>query len=53
MLPLCIVPPGPALSVDMHEDTEVLGLGSTLEISNWVKQRILGFSKLVGLPKLP
>ena len=46
---LTIVPPGAALSADMHNDIEVLGLGSTLEIYNWVKQRIPGFSKLVGL----
>ena len=47
---LTIVPPGAALLADMHNDIGVLGLGNTLEISNWVKQRIPGFSKLVGLP---
>ena len=34
----------------MHNDTEVVGLGSTLDISKWLKHRIPGFSKLVGLP---
>ena len=39
-----------ALSAEVHNDTEVVGLGSTLDISKWLKHRIPGFSKLVGLP---
>ncbi|XP_075653735.1 uncharacterized protein LOC142624110 [Castanea sativa] len=44
-----IVPSGLALSTEVHNDTEVLGLGSTLDVSNWVKHKIPGFSKVVGL----
>ena len=44
-----IAPPGLKLSMEMHKDTEVLGLGSRLDVSSWVKHRIPGFSKVVGL----
>lgn len=47
---LTIVPSGLALSAEVHNDTKVADLGSTLDISNWVKHKIRGFSKLVGLP---
>ena len=33
----------------MEEDTEILSIENKLDISGWVKHRILGFSKLVGL----
>ena len=33
----------------LEEATEVLSIGNKLDISSWVKHRILGFSKLVGL----
>nr|POE98987.1 hypothetical protein CFP56_59208 [Quercus suber] len=32
-----IVPPGLDLSMEMHKDNEVLGLGSRLDVSSWVK----------------
>ena len=35
---------------NLNNGTEVLGLENTLDISNWEKHKILGFSKLVGLP---
>ena len=44
-----IAPPGLDLLMEMHKDTEVLGLGSRLDVSSWVKHRILGFNKVVGL----
>ena len=44
-----IAPPGLDLSIEMHKDNEVLGLGSRLDVSSWVKHRIPGFSKVVGL----
>lgn len=47
---ITIVPLGMALSAEMHSGTELLCLDSTLDISNWVKHRIPGFSKLVWLP---
>ena len=42
-------PPRLDMSMEMHKDIEVLGLGSRLDVSSWVKHRILGFSKVVGL----
>ena len=47
---ITITPLGLALSAELNRGTEVLGLENTLDISNWVKHRIPGFSKLVGLP---
>lgn len=47
---ITIVRPGMALSAELHSDTELLCLDSTLDISNWVKHGIPGFSKLVWLP---
>ena len=47
---ITIVPPGLALSGEVHNGTEVMGLDSPLDISNWVKHRIPSFGKLVGLP---
>ena len=41
-----ITPPRLDLSMEMHKDT---GLGSRLDVSSWVKHRISGFSKVVGL----
>ena len=32
-----IAPPGLDLSIEMHKDNEVLGLGSRLDVSSWVK----------------
>ena len=39
-----------ALPVESDKDSQVLYLENSLEISRWVKYRILGFNKLVGLP---
>ena len=44
-----IAPPRLDLSMEMHKDTEVLGLGSRSDVSSWVKHRIPGFNKVVGL----
>ena len=35
-------------SAKLEEATEVLSIKNKLDISGWVKHRILGFSKLVG-----
>ena len=42
-----------ALLEEVHDGTKVMGLGSKLDVSNWVKHRIPGFGKLVGLPVSP
>ena len=47
---MTVTPQGLVVSAELNRDTEVLGLENTLDISNWVKHRIPGFSKLVGLP---
>ena len=44
-----IAPSGLDLSMEMHKDIKVLGLGSRLDVSSWVKHRIPGFNKVVGL----
>lgn len=46
---IMIAPPGLDLSTELSSDTEVLCLDNKLAISNWVKHRLPGFSKLVGL----
>ena len=47
---ITIAPSRLALPSEVHCGTEVMGLESPLDISNWVKHRIPGFGKLVGLP---
>ena len=47
---MTVTPQVLVVSAELNRDTEVLGLENTLDISNWVKHRIPGFSKLVGLP---
>lgn len=47
---MTITPFGLALSAELNYGTEVVGCENTLDISNWVKYRLPGFSKLVGLP---
>ena len=50
-----IIPPGLALTMDMHNDSkvlnnsEVLNIGNTLDVSSWVKNRIPCFCKVIGL----
>ena len=46
---LTIIPPGLDLSLEVHNNSEVLDMGGTLDVSNWVKNRIQGFSKMIGL----
>ena len=49
-LPLQIIDSGVLTNlVELEEATEVLSIGNKLDISSWVKHRIPGFSKLVGL----
>ena len=46
---LTIIPLGLDLSMEVHNNSEVLDMGGTLDISNWVKNRIPSFSKVIGL----
>ena len=48
-LPLRIIAPSASSSSAELEVTEVLSIKAKLDISRWVKYRIPGFSKLVGL----
>lgn len=47
---MTIAPPWLAMSAKLDVDTEVLCLDAKLDISRWLKHRILDFSKLLGLP---
>ena len=47
---MTITPFGLALSAELNCGTEAVGCVNTLDISNWVKYKLPGFSKLVGLP---
>lgn len=44
-----IIPPRMALSMEMDKDSKVLDIDGTLDVSNWLKNKILGFSKVTGL----
>ena len=44
-----IAPTVSTISAELEEATEVLSIENKLDISGWVKHRIPGFSKLVGL----
>ncbi|KAL0010801.1 hypothetical protein SO802_005909 [Lithocarpus litseifolius] len=46
---MTITPTGMALSVELNYGTEAVGRGNTLDVSSWVKYRLPGFSKLMGL----
>ena len=49
-LPLQIITPSASTNLaKLEEVNEVLSIETKLDISRWVKHRILGFSKLVGL----
>ena len=49
-LPLQIIDPSVSTNLaELEEATEVLSIENKLDISGWVKHRIPGFSKLVGL----
>ena len=45
-----IIAYGLALSMEVDNDSKVLDIGGMLDVSNWVKNRIPGFSKVIGLP---
>ena len=44
-----VIPLGLALLMEVHNDSEVLDIGGTFDVSNWVKNRIQGFSQMIGL----
>ena len=46
---LTIIPLRLDLSLEVHNNSEVLDMGGTLDVSNWVKNRIPSFSKMIGL----
>ena len=46
---LTVSPSGMALSMEVHNDSEVLDFGGTLDVSKWVKNRISSFSRVIGL----
>ena len=46
---LTVIPPGMDLSMEVHNDSEVLDIGGTLDVSKWVKNRIPSFSRVIGL----
>ena len=47
---LSITPFGLPLTVELNYGIEVVGCESILDTSRWVKNRLPGFRKLVGLP---
>ena len=46
---MTINPLGLVVSDELNSNNEVMGFGNTLNISNWVKHRISGFSMMMGL----
>ena len=46
---LTVIPLGMALSMEVRNDSEVLDIGGTLDVSKWVKNRIPSFSRVIGL----
>jgi len=46
---MTINPLGLVVSDELNSNNEVMGFGNTLNIFNWVKHRISGFSKMMGL----
>ena len=46
---MSINPLGVVVTVKLNSNTEVRSFGNTLKVSNWVKHRLLGFSKMMGL----
>ena len=46
---MSINPLGLVVSDELNSNNEVMGFGNTLNISNWVKHRISGFSMMMGL----
>ena len=44
-----IIPSRLDLLMEVHNDSEVLDMGGTLDVSNWVKNKIPDFSKVIGL----
>ena len=46
---LTVISPGMDLSMEVHNDSEVLDIGGMLDVSKWVKNRIPSFSQVIGL----
>ena len=46
---MTINPLGLVVSDELNCDNEVMGFSNTLNISNWMKHRLPGFSKMMGL----
>ena len=46
---MSINPLGVVVTADLNCSTEVRRLDNTLKVSNWVKYRLPGFSKMIGL----
>ena len=38
------------VTAELNSNYEVMRFDNTSNVSNWVKQRLLGFSKMMGLP---
>lgn len=47
---MTINPMGLVLTADLNSNFEVMRYDNTLSVSNWVKHRLPGFSKMMGLP---
>ena len=43
-------PLGLVVTAELNSNSEVMRFDNTSNVSNWVKQRLLGFSKMIGLP---
>ena len=46
---LTVIPLGMALSMEVHNESEVLDISGMLDVSKWVKNRIPSFSRVIGL----
>ena len=46
---MTINPLGLVVSAELNSNIEVMGFDNTLNVSNWVKHRLFGFSKMMGL----
>ena len=46
---MTINPLGLVVLAELNSNTEVMGFDNTLNVSNWVKHRLFGFSKMMGL----
>ena len=46
-------PLGLVVTAELNSNSEVIRFDNTSNVSNWVKQRLPGFSKMMGLPLCP